>query len=76
MKSWLKAMRTSAGLTQGEMSKIMGITQAYFCDIENGRKQSDMTYSMMEKLAKALQVPVQAIIDAESARKSTRANSA
>ena len=68
MKYWLKAMRLAAGLTQGDMACMLSVSQPYYCDIENGRRQSDMSYSLMEKLATALNVSVQEIIDAEKNR--------
>ena len=66
IRSWLKKMRMEKGLTQTLLSEAIGITQAYYSEIENGKCQPDMAYSMMEKLANALGVPVQEIIDAEN----------
>ena len=66
MNKWLKTMRLAAGLKQSDMAKRLSISQPYYCDIENGRRQSDMSYSLMEELAAALDVPVQTIIEAKS----------
>ena len=67
MRAWLKEMRANAGLTQKDMAERISVAQPYYCKIENGTKQLDMTYSMMEKLASALNVPVQEVIEAERA---------
>jgi transcriptional regulator with XRE-family HTH domain len=65
VRNWLKAIRNEKGLSQRDLSKMMGISQAHLCEIEKGTRHKDMTYSMMEKIAEALGVPVQEIIDAE-----------
>ena len=72
MREWLKAKRIKHGLSQIEMSIRLSISPPYYCDIENGNRQKDMTYSMMEKLAVALEVPVQEIIEAENAYRADR----
>ena len=66
MRNWLVTMRTNSKLSQVELAKKIEVSQPYYCEIESGKRQPDMAYSMMEKLAKALDVPVQEIIDAES----------
>jgi len=65
MRDWLKTKRTQIGLSQKDMARRLSIAQPYYCEIESGKRQPDMAYSMMEKLATALGVPVQTIIDAE-----------
>ena len=72
MRVWLKAMRLERGLCQAEMAARLSISAPYYCDIENGNKQKDMAYSMMEKLASALGVPVQEIIESENAYRASR----
>ena len=47
------------------------ISPPYYCEIERGTRQPDMAYSMMEKIANALDLPVQKIIDAESEYKAS-----
>ena len=65
MRAWLMAIRVEKGLKKAEGADRMKITRPYYIDIENGDRQMDMTYSMMEKLASALDVPVSVIIDGE-----------
>ena len=71
MRNYLIAMRTSVGLTQDEFAKRIGISPGYCCEIERGTRQPDMAYSMMKKIANALDVPVQEIIDADKEHKAT-----
>lgn len=43
--------RIQAGLTQEELAKLMGVTQAYVSKIEN---QETLTAKMMQKVTKAI----------------------
>ena len=70
MREWLKAMRAKYGLSQTDMAERLTISPPYYCEIERGTRQPDMAYSMMEKIANALGVPVQVIIEAEKEYKS------
>ena len=72
MRSYLIAMRMSVGLTQDDFAKRIGISPGYCCEIERGTRQPDMAYSMMEKIANALDVPVQVIIEAENEYRANR----
>lgn len=67
MRKWLKDMRAKEGLSQSDFAKRVGVTPGYCCEIESGSRQRDMTYSMMERLASALNVPVQEVVNAETA---------
>ena len=66
-------MRVQKGLSQTEIAKLVGFTPHYYSYIENGKRQPDMAFSMMKKLATALGFPIQKIIDAESAYKANSA---
>ena len=72
MREWLKAMRLERNLCQADMAERLSISSPYYCDIENGNRQPDMAYSMMEKLASALGVPVHEVIEAENAYRASR----
>ena len=72
IRCWLRKMRENKGLTQILFADAISITQAYYSEIENGKCQPDMSYSMMEKIANALGVPVQEIIDAENEYRANR----
>lgn len=76
MRMYLKDMRNKLGMSQIDISQKSKISQPYYCDVEKGSRQQDMTYSMMEKLAAAFGVPLQTIIDAEAAYIRERKDSA
>lgn len=67
VRNYLKQLRNDRKLTQANIAQKMGCYQSYYSEIESGIRQPDMTYSMMEKLAVAFEVPVQTIIEAETA---------
>ena len=58
MRKWLKAIRKSSNLSQIQIAKRMNVQQGYYGELENGKRQPDMAYSMMERLAAAFDVPV------------------
>lgn len=55
--SRLKALRGWRGLTQLQLSAQTGVGQGYLSDLESGRRAG--TPETLEKLAQALQVPVE-----------------
>lgn len=55
--SRLKAIRKWRGVTQVHLELTTGVGQGYLSDLENGRKTG--TPETMEKIAKALKVPVE-----------------
>ena len=58
VRTKLIAMRKAANLSQGQIAMRLNISQPYYCDIEKGNRQKDMTYSMMEKLSDVLGVSI------------------
>lgn len=52
----LKALRKAKGLTRYALAKRAGVSQVYVRKLEEGR--SDPTIGMLQRLAKALGVPV------------------
>ena len=76
MRDYLVRLRGEENFSQQKLADSIGITQQYYSLIESGERQQDMLYSTMEKLAAALSVPVQVIIDAESAYRATQQDSA
>lgn len=66
MRVYLKEMREKKTLSQVSAAELVGVSQPYYCEMESGSRQKDMSYSMMVKLANAFNVHIQVIIDAES----------
>lgn len=65
MRGWLKELRVEKNLSQQNVAEQLGIRQQYYCMIENGERQKDMSVAMAEKLAEALDVPLTVILDNE-----------
>jgi transcriptional regulator with XRE-family HTH domain len=52
----IKALRAKRKITQAELAERAGISHGYLARLETGRQ--DRTITTLEKLAKALKVPV------------------
>lgn len=65
MRKYLKDARTESKLTQLELAKRLGISQNYYCDIENGVRQKDLKNSIVMDLSKVLNVSVETILKEE-----------
>lgn len=67
-RKWLKELRKAKRLTQVDMAEQIGISQHYYCAIENGVKKQDLTLSMASKISEVLNVPLDYIVNCESQR--------
>lgn len=68
MREWLKAARTEKNLTMKEMSSKLGISESYYCSIENGIRQKKMDLGLVAALASILEIPMEKIAQLESER--------
>ncbi len=68
MREWLKKLRVKKNLSQQNVAKQLGIRQQYYCMIENGERQKDMSVSMAEKLADVLEIPIDTVLQNEKNR--------
>jgi putative transcriptional regulator len=66
-REWLKDIRDKRGLTQLEVAKKAGITQAYYCDIENGNKNYKVPVATAQSIATALRFKWTKFYDNQSA---------
>jgi len=66
MRTYLFNLRHERRLTQAELARLTGLGQSYYHAIEHGERQQNMKLSTIEKLADALNLPVQTIINAET----------
>lgn len=62
MRKWLKVLREDKGLTMKEMGKKLGISESYYCSIENGTRQKKMDMTLAAGLSAVLSVPVAEIV--------------
>ena len=66
MRGYLIQYRKDKNMTQQNVIEKMNVSQVYYSLIESGQRQSDMDLSIMQKLAKAFDVDISAIVSAET----------
>ncbi len=65
MRKYLKEMREINNLTQLEVSKKLDISESYYCLIENGERQKELSLALANNLANVFGVSVEWIIEQE-----------
>jgi len=65
MRKYLEYLRHERKFTQEEVANRIGIKQNSYSSIEQGKRQKDMSYSMMERLAIAFSIHIVTIIRLE-----------
>ena len=65
MREWLKTLRKDNGLTAAELAEKLGISESYYCLIENGERQKKMDIILVTRIADALNKPIVDIINFE-----------
>lgn len=58
MRKYLKDARKELGFTQEDVAKRLGISTNYYCDIENGNRQSEMKAPLLIELSTILKIPI------------------
>lgn len=66
MREYLKNLRAMRGLSQQEVADKISISQNYYCYIENGERQQDISLGLLQKLSAVLEVPLDQLIEAEN----------
>ena len=66
MREWLKDLRTERGLTMKQLGEKLGISESYYCAIENGVRQKKMDVMLISALSVALDVSMSDIVQLES----------
>lgn len=59
MRTWLKKLRKENKLTQTDLAKDLGISQHYYCNIENGKRQADLNLSLAFRLSDVLGISME-----------------
>lgn len=67
MREYLKRLREARGFSQQEMANKIGISKQYYSLIENGERQRKMDITLVSAIASICCIPVEQIIEAESA---------
>lgn len=65
MRDWLKSMRIKKEYTMKDMGKRLGISESYYCAIENGIRQQRMDLIFIGELAAVFDVSISEIIGLE-----------
>ena len=68
LREWLKKSRKDKGITMLDMAEKLGISESYYCLIENGERQKRMDISLLIKLADALEMPITEVVRLEEGR--------
>lgn len=76
MREWLKTARTEKNLTMKEMGSKLGISESYYCSIENGIRQKKMDLGLVAALASILGISMETIAQHEAAWASQSASKA
>ena len=65
MREWLKKAREDSGLTMKTIADKLGVSESYYCAIENGTRQKKMDIVLASGLSAALGVPLAVIVKNE-----------
>lgn len=65
MRSWLKAVRKEKRMTLSDVAAALGISESYYCLIENNERQKRMDISLVSKLSAVLEIPITKIVQLE-----------
>ena len=65
MREWLKVARIDKRLTLREMGEKLGISESYYCSIENGSRQKRMDISLAFGISAILGIPISKIAEKE-----------
>lgn len=66
MREWLKNARIEKKLTMKEIGAKLGISESYYCAIENGTRQKKMDYALVAALSVILDISIDAIAQHEA----------
>ena len=65
MREWLRNARVEKDLTMKELGAKLGISESYYCGIENGARQKKMDITLVAAPSVALDMPVAVIAQHE-----------
>lgn len=68
MREYLKKAREALGYTQLEVANQLGISQNYYCDIENGSRQRELKATIALALSEILNIPINDLLKYERER--------
>lgn len=66
MREWLQTARREKKLTMKDIAAALGISESYYCAIENGERQKRLDLMVASTMAEVLGVSVAEIIRLEA----------
>ena len=66
MREWLKTSRLQKNLTMKQIADELGISESYYCSIENGDRQKNMDITLIAALSRILKIPISKIVKYET----------
>lgn len=68
MRDWLKDARTGKGMTMKALGAELGVSESYYCAIENGSRKVELSLPMAKKLSEIFGITVDDISNLELGR--------
>lgn len=65
MRQYLKEARIKQGYKQSDVADFLGISQNYYCDIENYSRQKELKASIALALSEFLKIPINDLLKYE-----------
>lgn len=65
MRAYLKKAREDCGYAQARVAKWLGVSQNYYCYIENGTRQKNIKAATLLKLSEILKIPINDMLENE-----------
>lgn len=65
MREWLKNLRIEKKMTMKDAGEKLGISESYYCAIENGERQKKMDMMLAAGISTVFNVPIAEIVRME-----------
>ena len=65
MRDWLRNLRTEKKMTMKEVGEKLGISESYYCAIENGDRQKNMDMMLASGISAVFRIPISSVVKQE-----------
>ncbi len=65
-RGYLRSLRSSNGYSQQDVANVLGMTRQNYSLIEQGKRQQDISLTLLEKLAQCFHMSIKDLIEAET----------
>lgn len=69
MRIWLKELRAHYDVTQEEVANKLCMSTNHYANIENGKRQADLSLSVMNKISEVFGISIEQIAEYEAESK-------